>query len=62
MQTRKPILILAVLVVLAVAPALSFAEGTPAPSFTPDERTEHERTAAREGRHRVEEHRDHRSR
>jgi hypothetical protein len=26
------------------------------------ERTEHERTAAREGRHRVEEHRDHRSR
>ena len=26
------------------------------------ERTEHERTAAREGRYRVEEHRDHRSR
>jgi len=37
MQTRKPILILAVLVVLAVAPVLSFAQGTPAPSFTPEQ-------------------------
>jgi hypothetical protein len=37
MQTRKPILIFAVLVVLAVAPVLSFAQGTPAPSFTPEQ-------------------------
>src|SRR5258707_5081966 len=37
MQTRKPILILAVLVVLAVARVLSFAQGTPAPSFTPEQ-------------------------
>jgi len=37
MQTRKPILILTVLVVLAVAPVLSFAQGTPAPSFTPEQ-------------------------
>src|SRR5258708_11415643 len=37
MQTRKPILILAVLVVLAVAPVLGFAQGTPAPSFTPEQ-------------------------
>src|SRR4030081_3399868 len=37
MQRRKPILILAVLVVLAVAPVLSFAQGTPAPSFTPEQ-------------------------
>src|SRR6266436_8563334 len=37
MQTRKPILILAVLVVLAVAPVLSFAQGTPATSFTPEQ-------------------------
>ena len=37
MQTRKPILILAVLVVLAVAPVLSFAQGTPAPSFTSEQ-------------------------
>jgi hypothetical protein len=37
METRKPILILAVLVVLAVAPVLSFAQGTPAPSFTPEQ-------------------------
>src|SRR5258708_39014265 len=37
MQTIKPILILAVLVVLAVAPVLSFAQGTLAPSFTPEQ-------------------------
>src|ERR1700688_3133388 len=37
MQTRKPILILAVLVVLAVAPVLSSAQDTPAPSFTPEQ-------------------------
>src|SRR5258708_37863893 len=37
MKTRKPILILAVLVALAVAPVLSFAQGTPAPSFTPEQ-------------------------
>src|ERR1700732_1468235 len=37
MQTRKLILILAVLVVLAVAPVLSFAQDTLAPSFTPEQ-------------------------
>src|SRR5260370_23211434 len=37
MKTRKPILIRAVLVALAVAPVLSFAQGTPAPSFTPEQ-------------------------
>src|SRR6202171_5477357 len=37
MQTRKQILILAVLVVLAVAPVPSFAQGPPPPSFTPEQ-------------------------
>src|SRR6202165_624287 len=37
MQTRKAILMLAVLVVLAVVPVLSLAQGTPAPSFTPEQ-------------------------
>ena len=35
--TRKAILMLAVLVVLAVAPVLSFAQDAPAPSFTPEQ-------------------------
>src|ERR1700675_4669485 len=35
MKTKKAILILAVLVVLAVVPDLSFAQDTAAPSFTP---------------------------
>ena len=34
MQTKKAILMLAVLVVLAVVPVLSFAQDTAAPSFT----------------------------
>ncbi len=37
MQSRKAILILAVLAVLAVAPVLSYAQDTPAPSFTPEQ-------------------------
>jgi Cu/Ag efflux pump CusA len=34
-KTKKAILMLAVLVVLAVVPVLSFAQDTAAPSFTP---------------------------
>ena len=37
MQTRKAILILALLMVLAVVPVLSFAQETPSPSFTPEQ-------------------------
>ena len=37
MKTKKAILMLAVLVVLAVVPVLSLAQDTPAPSFTPEQ-------------------------
>src|SRR5580692_9437854 len=37
MQTRKAILMLAVVVVLAVVPVLSLAQDTPAPSLTPEQ-------------------------
>src|SRR6202051_4634755 len=37
MKTKKAILMLAVLVVLAVVPVLSFAQDTAAPSFTPEQ-------------------------
>ena len=37
MQTRKTILTLAIMAVFAVAPAFSFAQDTPAPSFTPEQ-------------------------
>jgi hypothetical protein len=37
MQTRKTILTLAIMAVFAVAPAYSFAQSTPAPSFTPEQ-------------------------
>src|ERR1700681_4354949 len=37
MQTRKTILTLAIMAVLAVVPVLSFAQDTAAPSFTPEQ-------------------------
>src|SRR6202162_3155175 len=37
MQTRKTILTLAIMAVFAVAPAFSFAQDMPAPSFTPEQ-------------------------
>ena len=37
MQTRKAILMLAVLAILAFVPVFGLAQETPAPSFTPEE-------------------------